>query len=143
MDVRLIPFKKEHLECMDMRPHEAALLTDTENLVPLERGSVACTGIIDGRVIACGGLTPVSTMAADIWLIPSIYASAHKVTFARRIKRWLFDVRAELALSRLQSYCLDDGLHNAWMTFLGFEKERNIKEHHNDKTYNYWGRIWE
>jgi hypothetical protein len=52
--VKIIPFKKEHAECMDIREHEKFLISE-DLLENLEKG-IAFTGIIDGRIISCGGI---------------------------------------------------------------------------------------
>jgi len=106
---------------MDLREHEASLLSDDHNAT-LEASSVACTGMADGRIVCCGGVTPFGNGKANIWLIPSIYVEEYKTVFARHLVRWLMGVREDLALNRMQSACIADELHDSWMTFLGFEK---------------------
>jgi hypothetical protein len=141
-DVKIIPFKKEHLECMDIRPHEQALVQDIEAMAQLEKNSVACTGLYKGVLICSGGVTPFGNGNADIWLIPSVHVANVTFVFARHLRRWVFGVRKDLALSRMQSACIDDDLHNNWMSFLGFEKEGVMKKYHGGVTYNMWGQIW-
>jgi hypothetical protein len=127
---------------MDLRPHEESILGDEQNAI-LEASSVACTGIADGRVVACGGVAPFGNGNANIWLIPSIYVEQYKTAFATHVLRWLMGVREDLALNRMQSACLADDLHDGWMTFLGFEKEGVLRKYHNGLDYHMWGRIWE
>ncbi len=124
-----------------MRPHERQQ-TDMYGSAQLE-ASIACTYIHEGRVVACGGVLPYLNGTADIWLIPSVYLSEYKRPFIKNLRKWLFGVRENLVLNRMQSYCLDDDLHNAWMKFLGFEKEGTLKKYHHGVDYNIWGKTWE
>ena len=128
---------------MDIRHHEASLLAHKEHLETLEKSSIACTGIINGVVMACGGVSPFMNGNAEIWLIPSMHLKEDSFLFARHLRRWLFGVREDLALTRMQTACIDDDLHCNWMMFLGFEKEGTMRKYHNGKDYIMWGRVWE
>jgi len=142
LKARLIPFKKDHLECMDVRDHERAVLAMTTHLDVLQN-SIAVTGIYDGRVVCCGGVLPFANGNAEIWLIPSIYVREYKKVFCKELKDWLFDVRDKLALIRMQSACINDELHTEWMEYLGFTKEGVMAKYHNGMDYAMWGRTWE
>lgn len=142
MEAKIIPFKKEHLECMEVREHERQILGNSEHLSLLEEASIACTGIIDGRVICCGGVHPFLNGNAEIWLIPSVYVKDYIVKFARELRKWLFGVRENLALQRMQTACIDDELHNNWMAFLGFRKVGMLEKYYNGINYNMWERVW-
>lgn len=140
----IVPFKKEHLEVMEIRPHEKALITSNAGLLDaFQAGSIAFTGIVDGRVICCGGVSPFLMGNAEIWLIPSVYVERDPMIFARNLRKHLFNIRRDLALSRMQTSCIDDELHNRWMEFLGFTKEGHMKKFYNGVNYNLWGRVWE
>jgi hypothetical protein len=140
---KIVPFKVEHLECMDVRPHELNLL-DVNKLMALKESSIAVTGMIDGRIVCCGGVTPFGNGNAEIWLIPSVWVDKYKMTLCKALVKWLLQVREDLALSRMQTACLNDTLHSEWMTFLGFEKEGIMKNYHGGVDYAMWGRTkWE
>jgi hypothetical protein len=128
---------------MDIREHERHLLSLEGYAEGMQARSIACTGIVDGRIVCCGGVIPYQNGNADIWLIPSVYVSTVKMTFTKELKKWLFGVRDDLCLNRMQSYCLDDELHNRWMRFLGFEREGLARKYHQGKDYALFGRIWE
>lgn len=140
---KIIPFKVEHLEAMDMREHEAALCSDIERLRTIQMGSVACTGIVDGRIVCCGGVMPFLAGNSSIWLIPSIYIQENVMVFMRELNKWLMQVRADLVLNRMETDCIDDELHNRWMESLGFTCEGTKRKYYLGKDYNVWGRIWE
>ena len=138
---KIIPFKQSHLECMDMREHEQKLIKD-KDLTMLE-SAIAFTGMVDGRIICCGGVVPLNNGSAEIWLIPSVYVSHVTMTFARELRKTLFSVREDLGVTRLQTACINDDLHDRWMTFLGFQKEGVMRKYHNGEDYSMWGRVWE
>jgi len=137
--IKIVPFKKEHIDCMDVREHEKYLI-DMELLAIFETG-LAFTGIIDGKVISCGGLLLKSFGNADIWQIPSVYVKDVKVSYCKVIRKWIEEQAQELALNRLETISLDDGLHDRWMRFIGFEKEGVKRRYINGKDYAMWSRI--
>jgi hypothetical protein len=137
---KIINFKVEHLDCMDMRSHEEQFNKD--NFKPLE-GELSFTGIIDGRIISCGGLKMYSQTGAEIWQIPSVYVGQYVLVYARYIKRWLNDSVQALGLNRVETVSIDDDLHNRWMLFLGFKKEGVKRKFLFNKDYAVWGRVWE
>jgi hypothetical protein len=139
--IRLVPFKKEHIDCMDVREHEKYLI-DKELLAIFETG-LAFTGVKEGKIISCGGLLVKAFGNADVWQIPSIYVSDVKLSYCKVIKNWLNEQAKELSLSRMETISLDDGLHDRWMSFVGFEKEGVKRRYINGKDYAMWGRLFE
>jgi hypothetical protein len=137
---RIIPFRKEHLACMEIREHESHLISD-ETLEGLEH-SVAITGIVDGRIISCGGIIPYHHGNAEIWQIPSIYVQSVTLEYARFVRKWIEEQQRLFCLHRMETLCLDDELHNRWMRFLGFQKEGTKRKWVNDMDYCLWGRLF-
>lgn len=129
---KIIPFKIEHLEVMDIRPREEELLKD-ESIKAKVLSSYAVTGFEDGRVVACGGIVP---QTGNIWLIPSIYVKDYTVEFCRELRNWLFQAREDLGLKTLHTICLNDELHNNWMKFLGFTSLET------NEGLTLWSRTW-
>lgn len=126
---------------MDVREHEQALLSNAAHLDALEN-SIAKTGIIEGKIIACGGVLPFFNGNGELWLIPSIYVRDYKVTFVKVIGEWLEEVAQNLALRRMQSNCIDDELHCSWMARMGFQREGTLRQYYNGVDYAVWGRLW-
>jgi len=140
----LIPFKKEHLEVMEMRAHEREMLALDPNFGSiLEQSTVCRTGMIGGRIIACGGVSKNIYGVGDVWLIPSIFISDHGITFLRLVKDWLKKVSLAYDIKRLQTASPDDELHNNYMQFLGFAKEGEMKQYALGKNYCMWSLLWE
>lgn len=140
--VRLIPFRVEHAECMEIRGQERMTIDMLGSIAALA-DSICVTGIVDGRVLCCGGVRPYGNGNAEIWLLPSIYVKQYQKTFCRELKKWLFGVRDDLSLVRMQTSCLDDASHEAWMAYLGFEKEGIMRSYHAGQNYAMWGRVWD
>lgn len=138
---RIIPYKKEHIECMDVRAHESHFLNDN-TLSGLDNG-YAYTGIHSGRVIACFGVIPYHSGNAEIWQIPSVYVQDHIIDYCKYTRKFLKDVADELQLRRMETLCLDDELHTRWMKFLGFESEGLKRKWIGDNDYRLWGKLWE
>lgn len=139
--IKVIPFKKEHLEVMDIRDHEDRLLADESTAVCLE-GSVAVTVIKDGRIEACYGFAPYLKDIADIWLIPSKTLPDNASKLAINAHKFLADMHEDMGIRRMETLCLDDDLHERWMTFLGFKKEGVKKQYYGGKDYVMWGKLW-
>ncbi len=137
---RLVPFKREHLDVMDMRPHETTLISQ-EDFSAHENG-ISFTGIVDGRIITCGGVIPTYKGNATAWQVPSIYVKDVSREYARACRQWLDKVQSDYEFHRLETVCLDDGLHNRWMRFLGFEREGVKRQWVNKTDYVMWGRLW-
>lgn len=136
--IKIIPFKKEHLECMDIRVHERDFV-EIEDMSMFE--GCAITGIIEGRIISCGGLLLEKHGCAYVWQVPSIYVRYVQKSYCRYIKEWLDSRIKEYMLHRLESVCVDDDLHNRWMSFLGFEKEGIKKSYYNGQNFAMFGRV--
>ena len=117
-------------------------LINNDTLAGLESG-VAVTGIIDGRVISCGGLIPYHHGNAELWQIPSIYVKENFMIYGKYIKKWLEDQRLIFQIRRMETICLPDELHDKWMSFLGFECEGTKKKWIYDIDYKMWGKVWE
>lgn len=139
---KVIPFKKEHIEVMDVRDHESNILNN-DVLSKLEKTSIAFTGVVNGKIISCGGIIVVFKGVAELWQIPSIYVSEITIKYARYIRKWIELMRQEFQLYRMETICLDDDLHNRWMRFLGFEREGVKRKFLNGHDYVMFGKIWE
>lgn len=129
-----MPFKKEHLEIMEMRDHERELLSQLDRLEAGEalEKTISFTGLVDGRIISCGGVMASDGNVGILWQIPSIYVKDVTIKYARFIRRWIED----LGFKKLITSCLNDNLHARWMTFLGFKSGAQDGDHIE------WSREW-
>lgn len=138
---KVIHFSPEHLDCMQMREHEAKLCEDREGVAELAKRSVAKTALLDGRIICCWGHVDTYHGTAELWLIPSVYLPKMPLSFYKGVKSHL-DAIAD-GFNRVQTHCIHDNLHNRWMKFLGFTKEGVLKKFWHGADYAVWGRTWE
>jgi hypothetical protein len=141
--IKIVPFRKEHLDVMVLRDHEDKLFHDPRMVEALE-GSIAETAVVGGRVVCAYGIAPFMDTLAEVWLIPSVYVeSTDGMKVARGAKKWLEEMRIDLGTKRMETLCLADEYHDRWMTFLGFECEGVKRKYYKDKDYKMWSRIWE
>ncbi len=138
--IKIIPFKVEHLDCMEMREHEQGLI-GSEDMKAFE--GLSFTGLIDGRIISCGGVVIEKWGNAYVWQVPSVYVKDVKVSYCKYIRKWLDDIAQEYALNRFETTCVNDGLHNRWMKFLGFEVEGIKKKYINGQDYVMFAKVME
>lgn len=102
----------------------------------------AGTFIFNGRILFVAGFCKLWEGVFEVWMIPSIYADAYPVFFARTIKRYLDRIMTDFSAHRLQTTSFNDTFHERWMGFLGFQKEgklRQFTENKNDMCQ--YGRI--
>lgn len=136
--IKIIPFKVEHLECMDMREHERAII-GSEDMKSFE--GLSFTGILDGRIISCGGVIIDNWNNGYVWQVPSVYVKDVKLSYCKYIRKWLDDIAKDFSLNRYETVCLNDDLHNRWMRFLGFEREGVKKSYINGVDYAMFGKV--
>lgn len=137
---KLIPFKVEHIECMEVREHEQRF--DIEQCKLLE-DTLAFTCIIDGRILASGGLKLYRNKGAEIWLLPSVYMSQYSFKAARIVLNWINEMQDIYDIDRMETVSLNDKLHKRWLSFLGFEIEGIKKNYLYGQDFLMWGKTWE
>jgi len=134
---------------MDMRPYEWEKVYPYLPQAVLDHYSAlghAFTLMEDGRIITCIGWIPLWTGVFEIWQIPSIHISHHKIEYVRTLKDFVTTYTKKLKAHRVQTYSPADSLHDAWMTFMGFECEGTLTEYTQFKEdYRLWSRrfTWE
>lgn len=142
---KIIPFKVEHIEVMDIREYELntafALESVQSALKIFEQGKTAGTIVYNGRVIAIIGLQRLWPGVCELWVIPSRHIKENAVPFARTLRKALCSGILN-SYHRVQIHALDDDLHNRFMRFLGFEKEGTLRKYDSlGKDMNIWARI--
>lgn len=136
---KIIPFKAEHLECMDIRQHESDVLDSVGALHELANRSDAVTVVGGGKVLCCGGVVDTNHGTGEIWLIPSIYVPSMPLSFFRGIRGWVDNHMVKF--NRLQTHCINDELHSRWMLFLGFNKDGVLKRYWHGVDYALWSKV--
>lgn len=135
--IKQIPFKKEHIELMDIRQREYEYLSAVPNfgkrLEMLEQIHSAMTLAYKGVVLAIIGYVPVIPGTHEVWLIPSNHVSEHSLAFARLLRYYKKEIMPTFDWHRLQMVAPDDKLHERWALFLGFQKEGILRQWGHDK----------
>ena len=144
---KIIPFKVEHIEIMDIREYELNTTFQLANIQAglkiFEQNKMAGTIIYAGRVIAIMGLQELWPGVCELWVIPSKYLPEYALPFARTIRKAI----ASGILNnyhRVQIQAKDDELHNRWLKFLRFEKEGTLRTYDKfQNDYIVWARVKE
>lgn len=144
---RIIPFKVEHIEVMDIRDYELNTSFSLENvqagLKVFENSRKAGTIICEGKVIAIMGVQDLWPGVCELWVIPSKYLHDYALPFARTIRKAMSSGILN-SYRRVQIQALDDELHNRWLRFLKFEKEGTLRKYDTlGNDMNMWARIQE
>ena len=86
--------------------------------------------VLDGStVITIGGVFfPLYPGLGEVLQLPSIHVYKARKRYCIAVKKVLESIELRYKLRRLQTQCLNDSLHNRWMTYLGYEKEGVLKQ---------------
>lgn len=143
--VKIIPFKTQHVECMDVRDYETSTVFNLSNLETglkvFEERRSAGTMVYDGRILGIVGYFELWPGVCELFVLPSKYLNEYPIPFARCIRR---TINQEIFKSyhRIQIMALDDELHNNWLKFLKFEKEGHLKKYDSlGNNFNMWARV--
>lgn len=88
----IVPFKAEHLEMIELQPHQAGFSTyiaQKQYGKSLEQGSESFTAIADGKVVGCAGLVFQWEQRALAWALLSHDAGKHMISIVRKIDKYL------------------------------------------------------
>lgn len=142
---KIIPFKTEHIEVMDVREYELKTTFQLNNVQQafkvFEERKTAGTIVYDGRVIAIMGYQELWPGVCELWVLPSKYLHEYAMPFARTVIKAI-NTGILNNFHRVQIRAKDDELHNRWLRFLRFEKEGTFKKYDSlQNDYNMWARV--
>jgi len=146
-EITVFDFKPEHILEMDMRDVERVGFRDSKNFLDRveyldEKSEGAITLRYGEEILCCAGFWTIWEGVGECWVIPSKTIYKAPKTYVRRIKTYLDNIMLITKFHRMQSTALSDEVHEAWMKFLGFEKEGTMKKFTYDKKdYCMWGRV--
>lgn len=146
-DFKVIPFKIDHLDLLELRENERATLAISgsvkDSLQFLADEQTGGTIFGDGRAICVLGYYQLWQGLYQVWIIPSKYMRQYRVQVCRFVKDLLDSFVKTHEVHRLQTACLDDELHTRWMTYLGFVSEGVMERYTVDrKNYRMWRRLY-
>ena len=134
---RLVKFEAWHLKWLDFDSVNgfglASVISD-EGAKSIEKHAFSWTGLQDGKIVGCGGFTPLWPGVAEIWMILSPKAFKRKKLALKLMKRVLNDIIQRKGYHRIQATVLKgykEGIRFA--EFFGFENEGLMKQYTKDK----------
>lgn len=141
---KVIPFKIEHVECMEIREYESMTTINLENwgfaLKKFEQSKTCGTILHDGRILAVMGYYELWPGVCELFVLPSKYLPEYPIQFARCVRRTL-NSGIFKEYHRVQIHALDDDLHNRWLSFLKFSLEGVLKKYDSKgNDYKIWAR---
>lgn len=143
--IKVLPFKKEHFELMDIRDYENQTLCHLPQLRAglqlWEHDNNTYTIFCDGRIIAIIGYVELWEGVCEIFLIPSIYLKKYALSFMKVLKN-LKDTPVLDKFHRVQIRGLDDELHNRFNSFFGFVEEGTLRKYdQKGNDFKIWARV--
>lgn len=134
---RIVNFESWHLNWLDFDHINGMGLASEiseEDAKSIERWSTSWTGIQDGKIVGCGGFTPLWTGVAEIWLYLSPETFKRKIVALRLMRHVLNDIINKKGYHRIQAIVLKDykeGIRFA--EFFGFKNEGLMESYSVDK----------
>lgn len=134
------PLHPIHLDMMELRELELSTIPE-DDLRAFTNCRTAWTYVIDGRILCIAGYFLLRQGVAEVFVIPSIYASEYALPFQRAVKKILNLWVEEMDLHRIQTHSHDDDETSRWMQSLGFIREGWLPYYSSNKLhYNLWAR---
>lgn len=142
--LKRIAFRKEHIDVMELRVHEATTIGDvSDQYEALAERGICNTIIYDGRILGVIGYVHLFPDVVEVFILPSKYISQYGLMFAREVQRLQRSIEVSVPIRRMQTASIADKLHDRWMNFLGFTCEaEEMKNFVNGTTYRLWARVY-
>ena len=124
----IIPFEVKHLAQMDLQERQRRTLAHmtAERRAVLAKGGPAVSAVVEGRIIASGGLVMLPAGAAFAWVAFAKDAGPYFPKLYRAARRFLADAPA---IERLEAVTeVDFAPGHRWLELLGFKRD-GILEH--------------
>jgi hypothetical protein len=140
---RLVKFEAWHLKWLDFGNINGlglAGLVSEENAKLIETVCTSWTGIQDGKIVGCGGFTPLWTGVAEIWMYLEPEAFKRKRLALKLMRYILNDIIEREQYHRIQAVVLKDykeGIRFA--EFFKFKNEGLMESYseHKEDVYRY------
>ena len=134
---RLVNFESWHLKWLnfgDINGLGLAPRVSEENAKAIENWSQSWTGIQDGKIVGCGGFTPLWSGVAEIWMYLEPEAFKRKKLALKLMKHILNDIIERKQYHRIQAVVLKDYKEGArFAEFFGFKNEGLMESYSVDK----------
>ncbi len=126
--MKLVDFQFEHLELFDWREDEQKMYNVGSDFVraitTAENKGESYTFMHDGRIVAIGGVVPLTKKTGYAFSLFSVHADKAHVATARAVSRMFHRLVEDLGLHRVTTYNLVEAeRHHKWCEWLGFVRE--------------------
>jgi len=124
----LTPFRKEHIEFIEMREFDKIAFSSLSDPLALaaayEQAGYSWTGIVDDKIVFCGGVYPTWEHCGIAWMLSSMITEQHKIFLHRSIKNIIKNSMEALKLHRLEISVAEGHIKGyRWAEVLGFTYE--------------------
>lgn len=135
--IRIVRFEAWHLDWLDFNNINGlglAQKVSEKEAKLIEQGSISWSGFKNGKILGCGGFTPLWPGVTEIWLYLNPESFKKKKTALRLMRHILNDIIQREKYHRIQAVVLkgyDAGIRFA--EFFGFENEGLMRSYTTDK----------
>lgn len=113
-------------------------LEPAEEFIAISKHSVAVTGVEDGVVMACGGVTYTNDDAGVVWVKVSKKCLRQPYRWARTIKETFVIMMESIGNLKLSTYVISNFCKGDKLArLIGLKKTDEFKEHNGNKYYRY------
>ena len=134
---RLVNFEAWHLKWLDFGNINGLGLApkvSEENAKLIENVCTSWTGIQDGKIVGCGGFTPLWDGVAEIWMYLQPEAFKRKKLALKLMKHVLNDIIERKQYHRIQAVVLKEYKEGKrFAEFFGFKNEGLMESYSVDK----------
>lgn len=146
-DVRVVPFRAEHLLDMHLREHDrrsvSAVPGGLKALAPLWKAGGPAFTLLDGeRTLACAGVLLPRRGLGEAWAVTSPGVERAALSLHRAAKRGLTEIIESRGLCRVQAtVSMKNKAAIRWAERLGFEKEAVMRSFVDEEAYVLYGKV--
>ena len=145
--IEIVPFNFEHARFIATNEMNADIVNVKErylkNLEQLVKPDTSWKGLIDGKIIAAGGMVELWDHVFEGWVMATADIQKHPIATARIIKKIFNKVMVKYDVHRLQTTVKADyEIGHKFAQWLGLEKEGLMKKYLDDNDYYLYSRIY-
>ena len=95
--------------------------------------NLSFTGVLNGQIIACGGIYPIWDGVGDAWFIGTNMVFNHPIKVTKIVKKYLIELMSGNNFHRVQAYVRHDWEDaQRWIEVLGMQKEGIVRKYSPD-----------
>lgn len=137
----VIEFEPFHAELIKLRPEQTVELGQFMKCIDQLNNTYAWTGVMDGNVIACGGMLPLLPGNGEIWALFSTDLHKHAVSVVKALKTNIAHLH-DCGWDRLQTVVQSDfTTAKRFVERLGFTNEGTMKKYMNGISFDRYAKV--